>query len=80
MCRGRNGLFGMKAELTVSAPKDDPVFLDRLDDPHTLFDRRSDRLLTQDIVPLLSENFDRLGVTSIHDGDDDRISDFPSRS
>lgn len=68
------------AGLTVPATEDDPVFLDRLDDPHTLLDRRSDRLLTQDIIPLLSKHFDRLGMPSIHDGDDDGISDFSTRS
>lgn len=64
----------------MPATEDDSVFLDRLNDPHTLLDRRSDRLLTQDIVPLLSEHFDRLGMPSIHDGDDDGISDFSTRS
>jgi hypothetical protein len=79
MCERRGRSVVLEKELTVPTTEDDPVFLDRLDDPHTLLDRRSDRLLTQDIIPLLSEHFDRLGMPSVHNSDDDGISDFPSR-
>ena len=68
---------------TMSQPKDDARFLHGLLDLKAVFDRRSQRLLAQNVVSLRSERHDHFCVHPVLDGDEhgvrESLSDPPDR-